>query len=68
MYLLQTETMDRTEFKFTTTYGSPTYKRGTYKMDITVYKQEFIFPIPQGSASTLFDITGWYKYKQFWKR
>ena len=29
-------------------------------MDVTVYKQEFIFPIPQGSASTLFDITGNY--------
>ena len=50
--------MERTEFNFTTTYASDVFKRGTYKMDVTVYKQEFIFPIPQGSASTLFDITG----------
>ena len=27
-------------------------------MDVTVNKQEFIFPIPQGSASTIFDIKG----------
>ena len=27
-------------------------------MDVTVYKQEFFFPVPQGSASAYFEITG----------
>lgn len=27
-------------------------------MDVTVYKTEFIFPMPQGSATTKFDLTG----------
>ena len=27
-------------------------------MDVTVYKQDFIFPIPQGSDYTSFEITG----------
>ena len=27
-------------------------------MDVTVYKTEFIFPMPQGSASTRFELTG----------
>jgi len=27
-------------------------------MDVTVYKEEFVFPIPQGSDFTIFEITG----------
>lgn len=27
-------------------------------MDVTVYKTEFIFPMPQGSAITKFELTG----------
>lgn len=50
--------MDAVEFNATVSYPSAQFKRGTYKMDVTVYKQEFIFPIPQGSDATTFELTG----------
>ncbi len=56
--LLQTETLDAVEFNVTVSYESAHFKKGTYRMDVTAYKQEFIFPIPQGSDTTSFELTG----------
>lgn len=55
---MQTETLNAVIFNFTTSYPSSQYKKGYYRMDVTVYKTEFIFPMPQGSATTKFDLTG----------
>lgn len=55
---MQTESRDDGVFNLTTSYKSGTVKKGQYQMDVTIYKEQFIFPIPQGSASVTFQITG----------
>ena len=58
LLLFQTNTMDAVTFNFTISYPSSHFKKGIYRMDVTVYKQEYIFPMPQGSAATKFELTG----------
>lgn len=55
---MQTEILNAVTFNFTTSYPSSINKKGYYRMDVTVYKTEFIFPMPQGSATTRFELTG----------
>ena len=50
--------MNTVVFNLTTNYPSSHHKKGTYRMDVTVYKQEFIFPMPIGSDFTKFELTG----------
>ena len=57
-YFIQTTTQEAIEFNITVSYSSTYTKKGKYRMDVTVYKDEFIFPIPQGSNFTIFELTG----------
>ena len=60
--------MESVVFNFTRSYPSTDFKKGVYRMDVTIYKQEFIFPMPQGSASTKFELTGKFVFLQCSKK
>lgn len=51
------------KFNYTFNYPSPPYKKGVYRMDVTVYKEFTLIPIPIGSAFANFELTGRCIYK-----